>query len=271
MGGTWYENRYPGARVDSPSRIYTHIYGAQFSYPYPFCPQAENEKYFNWVADTFDVRSRHSVLHRGHLDRLGRRRSSCGRSPHNNPTARRSGGVNAVISAVGFLSRPNIPTLEGIDDFHGEWFHTARWPAGLDLTRKRVAVVGTGCTGYQLIPEIVNEAEQVYVFQTDAELGVRGAGLSRALPRPGQLARPQLPLPDKLRPVPGLVSQPAAKHLEGSPSRPGLPRRARRERHQQAGQGPTDGLSAVKARSPSRPFGQDDAEGAADVCSTGAG
>ena len=52
VGGTWYENRYPGARVDSPSRTYTHIYGVDFPYPNPFCPQRENEKYFNWVADT---------------------------------------------------------------------------------------------------------------------------------------------------------------------------------------------------------------------------
>ena len=72
VGGTWYENRYPGARVDSPSRIYTHVYGANFTYPYPFCPQAENEKYFNWIADTFDLRGRHRVPHRGAVDRLGR-------------------------------------------------------------------------------------------------------------------------------------------------------------------------------------------------------
>ena len=56
VGGTWYENRYPGARVDSPSRNYTHIYGVDFQYPNPFCPQEENEKYFNWVADKFEVR-----------------------------------------------------------------------------------------------------------------------------------------------------------------------------------------------------------------------
>jgi 4-hydroxyacetophenone monooxygenase len=164
VGGTWYENRYPGARVDSPSRIYTHIYGAQFSYPYPFCPQAENEKYFNWVADTFDVRGDiqfytevKSIL----WDDTVKQWEITAHQPDGPRTWR----VNAVISAVGFLSRPNIPRLEGIDDFRGQWFHTARWPAGLDLTHKRVAVVGTGCTGYQLIPEIVDEADHVYVFQ----------------------------------------------------------------------------------------------------------
>ena len=56
VGGTWFENRYPGARVDSPSRTYTHIFGADFEYPNPFCEQNENEQYFNWVADKFGVR-----------------------------------------------------------------------------------------------------------------------------------------------------------------------------------------------------------------------
>src|SRR5581483_3735528 len=56
VGGTWYENRYPGARVDSPSRTYTHIYGVDFEYPNAYCPQRENLKYFKWVADHFDIR-----------------------------------------------------------------------------------------------------------------------------------------------------------------------------------------------------------------------
>ena len=56
VGGTWFENRYPGARVDSPSRTYTHTFGADYEYPNPFCEQSENEKYFNWVADEFGVR-----------------------------------------------------------------------------------------------------------------------------------------------------------------------------------------------------------------------
>jgi 4-hydroxyacetophenone monooxygenase len=58
VGGTWYENRYPGARVDSPSRTYSHIVGVDFEARYPFCPRDENERYFNWVADRYDVRDR---------------------------------------------------------------------------------------------------------------------------------------------------------------------------------------------------------------------
>ena len=56
VGGTWYENRYPGARVDTPSRTYTHLFGVDFRYPNPFCPRPRTSKYFDWVADNFDLR-----------------------------------------------------------------------------------------------------------------------------------------------------------------------------------------------------------------------
>ena len=68
------------------------------------------------------------------------------------PDGTRVRRANAVISAVGFLARPNLPNIPGLEEFDGPAFHTARWPADLDLTGKRVAVIGTGCTGYQLIP-----------------------------------------------------------------------------------------------------------------------
>ena len=121
VGGTWYENRYPGARVDSPSRIYTHVYGVNFSYPYPFCPQVENEKYVNWVADTFDVRGEihfHTEVTSMVWDDAARMWEVTAEQP-DGPRLWRA---NAVISAVGFLSRPNIPNFEGIEDFKGECF-----------------------------------------------------------------------------------------------------------------------------------------------------
>lgn len=164
VGGTWYENRYPGARVDSPSRCYTHIYGVDFEYPNPFCEQSENERYFNWVTDSFGIRENiefdtevKSVVWDDaaglwEIKAVG-------------PDGPREWHANAVISAVGFLSRPNLPDIEGMDEFAGPAFHTARWPADLNLAGKRVAVVGTGCTGYQTAPEIAKMAGHTYVFQ----------------------------------------------------------------------------------------------------------
>jgi 4-hydroxyacetophenone monooxygenase len=164
VGGTWWENRYPGVRVDTPSITYRHLYGVNFGRPYPFCPASENEKYLNWVADEFGVREDidfdtevTSIV----WDEASQTWELTARQPGGPRTWR----ANAVISAVGFLSRPSIPTLPGIDDFRGEAFHSARWPRGLDLAGKRIAVIGTGCTGYQMIPEIARDAGHLYIFQ----------------------------------------------------------------------------------------------------------
>jgi 4-hydroxyacetophenone monooxygenase len=164
VGGTWYENRYPGARVDTPSRGYTHVYGVDFLYPNPFCPQSENEKYFNWIADNFDVRGDiefNTEVKSVTWDEDAKVWEIEAVSP-TGPWVRR---FNAVMTAVGFLSRPNVPDLEGAEDFKGEMFHTARWPSDLDLTDKRVAVIGSGCTSYQMIPELAKSVAHTYLFQ----------------------------------------------------------------------------------------------------------
>ncbi|MCW0212065.1 MAG: NAD(P)/FAD-dependent oxidoreductase [Pseudonocardia sp.] len=164
VGGTWYENRYPGARVDSPSRAYTHLYGIDFQYPNPFCEQADNEKYFNWVADTFDVR-REIEFHTEVRSAVWDSQEHVWEVTSSGPDGVQVRRVNAIISAVGFLSRPNIPELPGIDRFTGRAFHTARWPSDLDLDGKRVAVVGSGCTSYQMVPELADLTGHVTVFQ----------------------------------------------------------------------------------------------------------
>lgn len=166
VGGTWFENRYPGCRVDTPSRGYTHIFGANFPYPSPFCPQEENEKYVNWVADNFALREH--MVHNTEVtsvtwdDREARWQVSA-----NGPDGERSWRANVVITAVGLLSRPNIPHIEGIEDFRGEAFHTARWPSGTagDMRGKRIAVAGSGCTGYQLVAELAKQVDHLYLFQ----------------------------------------------------------------------------------------------------------
>jgi 4-hydroxyacetophenone monooxygenase len=164
VGGTWYENRYPGARVDTQSRTYSHLFGVDFPRPYPYCPQPENEKYVNWIADNFGVRDAVS-LDTDVTSVTWHDADSVWEITADRPDGPRTWRANFVISAVGFLSRPNIPEIEGIEDFRGQSFHSARWPSDLDLARKRVAVIGTGCTGYQLIPELVKDTAHLYVFQ----------------------------------------------------------------------------------------------------------
>lgn len=164
VGGTWFENRYPGARVDSPSRSYTHLFGVDYGYPNPYCGWAENEKYFNWIADKFDLRE-DIVFETEVRSVVWDKEAAEWEVTADGPDGRRVWRANVVFSAVGFLSRPWLPDIEGISEFRGQAFHTARWPEGLSLEGKRFAVVGTGCTGYQTVPELALEAEHVYVFQ----------------------------------------------------------------------------------------------------------
>ncbi len=164
VGGTWFENRYPGARVDSPSRAYMHILGAELDPPSPWCTRAENQRYFNWVADRYGIRE-HVVFDTEVVTMTWHEETATWEVVAKGPDGERVLRANAVISAVGLLSRPNLPQIEGLGDFAGLAFHTARWPDGLDLSDKRVAVIGTGCSGVQLVPELAKLAAHTTVFQ----------------------------------------------------------------------------------------------------------
>ena len=168
VGGTWHENRYPGARVDTPSRSYTHMVGVDFPYPNPFCAWNENEKYFNWVADNFDLRGDMRFDTEVRSLRWDDK-AAMWEVEIEGPDGAELLRSNAVITSVGFLNRPNMPDIAGMDSFAGPSWHTARWPKDMDLEGKRVAVIGTGCTGYQMIPELALEAGHVTVFQRTAQ------------------------------------------------------------------------------------------------------
>ncbi len=164
VGGTWYENRYPGCRVDTQSRSYTNLFGVNYSYPYSHCPSSETERYFHWVADTFDLRD--DILFDTEVrSMVWDEAASEWQVTIDGPAGVQVVRASGVITAVGFLNRPKLPDIDGMADFLGPSFHSARWPHDLDITGKRVAVVGTGASGYQMIPEIALVAEQVVVLQ----------------------------------------------------------------------------------------------------------
>ena len=164
VGGTWYENRYPGCRVDTQSRSYTNLFGVDYSYPYSHCPASENERYFHWVADTFELRD--DILFETEVRSLAwDEASSEWQVSIDGPDGERVLRANGVITAVGFLNRPKLPDIDGMSDFRGPSFHSARWPSGLEVKGKRFAVIGTGASGYQMIPELALEAEHVVIFQ----------------------------------------------------------------------------------------------------------
>jgi 4-hydroxyacetophenone monooxygenase len=164
VGGTWFENRYPGARVDTPSRAYTHIFGADYVFDYPFSPQHQNEDYFRWVAETHDLRGK--IRFKTEVRSMTWSESEAlwiiEAMTQEGPQTWRA---NGVVSATGLLARPNIAEFPGEESFKGPVFHTARWPSDLDYAGKRVAVVGTGATGYQMVPELARLADHVVMVQ----------------------------------------------------------------------------------------------------------
>jgi cation diffusion facilitator CzcD-associated flavoprotein CzcO len=166
LGGTWYWNRYPGCRFDSES----YTYGFSFSkelldewhWNERFSGQPENLRYLNYVTDKFDLRRYmqfNCKVEAAVFDEardLWRLRISDGREL----TAR------FVVLAIGLLSAPTLPRLEGMDDFKGRSFHTYYWPhEPVELTGKKVAVIGTGATAIQIIGEIADKVAELTVFQ----------------------------------------------------------------------------------------------------------
>lgn len=164
VGGTWFENRYPGIRVDSPSRGYLHLFGLEYPQPYSFCPGAENVRYMEWVVQKYDLAD-HLLFDSEVSSLIWDESNKTWAVEAVTPDGPRRWTSNAVISCVGFLSRPNVAHLEGIETFDGVATHTAQWPADLDLAGKRVGIVGSGASGYQTTPVIAKVAAQTTLFQ----------------------------------------------------------------------------------------------------------
>jgi 4-hydroxyacetophenone monooxygenase len=163
-GGVWWANRYPGARVDTPTRSYMHLFGVHFDFPDPYSGWTENRRYFDWLVDTLELREhiRFDTEVRSLVwDEESASWDVTAMGP-NGPVRLRS---RAVVTGAGTFNRLNIPRIEGAETFQGESWHTSEWPVGRDLSDKRVAVIGTGSSGYQLAPELALQAKHVTLFQ----------------------------------------------------------------------------------------------------------
>ena len=164
IGGTWFANRYPGCRVDTPSRAYTLICGTNYTHPYTFNPREENQRYLEWIVSKYDLRQYVTLsMEVTSLVWDGERQEWEVRAQ--GPEGAKVWRVSAVITAVGLLNRPNIPVLDGSDEFEGPIFHSANWPSNFEVDGKRIAVIGSGCSGYQMFPEIARSAGHTYLFQ----------------------------------------------------------------------------------------------------------
>ena len=168
VGGTWYWNRYPGARCDSESVYY--MFSDKFSpqileewtWSERFAGHAEIREYMDFVTDKMDLRR--------DIQFNTRVSAAVYDEEHNRwEVTTDDGAVTTAryfITAVGCISTTNLPPWPGLETFQGDWYHTGAWPhEPVDFTGKRVAVIGTGATGVQAIPEIAKQAEHLYVFQ----------------------------------------------------------------------------------------------------------
>ena len=169
VGGTWYWNRYPGARFDSESYTYGYSFSEEllqeWDWKEHFSAQPENERYLNYVADKFDLRR--------DIQLNARVTSAVYNEMENIWQVQTEDGHRAqaqfLVAAVGIMSAHYLPDFAGLDSFKGDWCHTGRWPQeGMHLAGKRVGVVGTGATAVQLITEIAKEVSHLTVFQRTA-------------------------------------------------------------------------------------------------------
>ncbi len=163
-GGTWHENRYPGARLDTLSRIYFHIFGIDFQCKSPFSPAQDNERYFKWASERFGLND-DIVFETEVKSIVWDEAAKLWEISAVGPDGPVSWRANAVITAVGFLNRANIPDLPGADRFEGTITHTSRWPQDLDCRDKKVALIGSGATGFQTMPVLAKMAGQLTFFQ----------------------------------------------------------------------------------------------------------
>ena len=170
VGGTWYWNRYPGARCDVQSWDYSYTFSEELAQEWDWTEryptQSEIERYLNHVADRFALRR--DIEFGTRVDQ------ACFDESENRWRLRTSKDATIaaryLVSAVGALSEKFTPKISGVETFAGAQYHTSSWPAeGVDLANKRVGVIGTGSTGIQAIPQIAKQAEHLYVFQRTAQ------------------------------------------------------------------------------------------------------
>jgi cation diffusion facilitator CzcD-associated flavoprotein CzcO len=169
VGGTWYHNRYPGARCDIESMDYSYSFdeGLQQNWTWSerYASQPELLRYLNHVADRYELRPHIELdtkVVSAHFDDLATSWTI---------TTDRGEAVTArwCLMATGCLTVAQVPRFPGLDTFEGQWFHSGDWPhEGVDFTGKRVGVIGTGSSGTQLIPIVAEQATHLHVFQRTA-------------------------------------------------------------------------------------------------------
>ena len=173
VGGTWYWNRYPGARCDVESMEYSYSFDKElqqdWDWPERFSAQPDIERYANHVADRFDLRKDIEFNTRVQSAEFDPEAAKWTVKSKDGKTYT----SQYMVLAVGNLSLPRVPDFKGLDQFKGNWYHTGQWPKHeVDFTGRRVGIIGTGSSGIQVIPIVAAQAKHLYVFQRTANYSV---------------------------------------------------------------------------------------------------
>lgn len=185
VGGTWFDNRYPGCGVDTPNHAYSFSHGTRYDWSRYFSPRDEIADYLEQCADEFDVTS--SIAFGTEV--VGARWDGASATWHiDTQTAAGDETLTArvLVSAIGVLNVPKAPAIDGLDEFDGEMFHTARWPADADLAGKDVAVIGTGASSMQLVPSIADQVGKLTVYQRSPQWVRPTSGYGSEIPEAGR-------------------------------------------------------------------------------------
>jgi 4-hydroxyacetophenone monooxygenase len=164
VGGTWFENSYPGCGVDTPNHFYSYSFAPYHDWSQLFAKRRELWAYFERIADEYGIRSQvrfNTEVQSAVFDE----RENIWRIAKAADGATVGMQANAVISCVGVLNRPKLPEIPGLEEFRGPAFHTAQWKPDFDWSGKKIAMIGTGASGHQVGPTIAPDVERLTIFQ----------------------------------------------------------------------------------------------------------
>jgi 4-hydroxyacetophenone monooxygenase len=165
VGGTWYENIYPGCGVDTPNHFYSYAFEPNHDWSHFFAKRNELWEYFERVADKYDLRSRIRLSTEVTEARYDEANACWRITAQGADGTRLELAARVLVSAVGVLNRPKLPDIAGLQSFAGPSFHTAQWDKTFDWRGKHVAMIGTGASGHQVGPTIAPDVERLMIFQ----------------------------------------------------------------------------------------------------------
>jgi len=169
LGGTWFDNTYPGCACDVPSHFYSYSFELKADWSRVYSGSHEIREYLEYCANKYDVFS--------HIEFNTEIKSATFSSNKNKWLLKNTQGVETetkfLISGLGQLNSPNIPSIEGQESFIGKSFHSSRWDHDYDTKNKRIAVIGNGGSAVQFIPSIGKHAKKLYVFQRSAQWSIQ--------------------------------------------------------------------------------------------------